>query len=204
MKNRFNRCWKRAMLRGVHYGDHHGRFEQLYRIQDPWKMDSDAERFRFQKTNELIRTYIGHVDALLEIGCGEGHQTSRLGEVSANVFAIDISNRAIIRARQRYPRATYDVGGVFSAPLLSSHSFDLGAACEVLYYIREIPKFLARMEQLERFCLVTYVSVHHDRLAAALANIVNPHFVDFEYHETRWHAAWWSTAGTSAADAGHT
>jgi SAM-dependent methyltransferase len=200
MKSPFSNLWKRAMLKGIHYRDQYGRFDQLYRIQDPWKMESDAERFRFEKTNELIRSYIGPVNTLLEIGCGEGHQTSKFGEVSSSVFAIDISERAIKRARQRYPRATYGTGDIFTAPLLNSYAFDLVAACEVLYYIREVPRFLARMEQLGRFCLVTYVSVHHHKLAAVLAKIVDQHSAEFEYHGTRWHAVWWSTARNSDAD----
>jgi 2-polyprenyl-3-methyl-5-hydroxy-6-metoxy-1,4-benzoquinol methylase len=192
MKSFLRSLWSRAILRGIHYRDLHSRFDQLYRIQDPWRMDNESERFRFEETNRLIQANIGPTNTLLEIGCGEGHQTAKLGELCKNVYAIDISARAIDRAKQRYRQATFDVGDVFTAPVLKSiQPFDLVLACEVLYYVRNVPDFLARMEQLGRSCFVTYVSVQGPSLSPILAAIPHRQTAEFEYNQTRWYAVWW-------------
>jgi trans-aconitate methyltransferase len=155
-------------------------------------METESEQFRFEETNRLIRTNIGPIQSLLEIGCGEGHQTSKLGELCPDVYAIDISARAVERAKHRYPRANFDVGDVFTAPILKSiPRLDLVVACEVLYYVRDVPEFLARMEQVARSCFVTYVSVQESQLAPILGTIVHRQTATFEYDQTRWYAAWW-------------
>jgi predicted TPR repeat methyltransferase len=161
-------------------------------------MDTEAEKFRFEETNRLIRTNIGKIGTLLEIGCGEGHQTAKLGELCDKVYAIDISERAVERAKERYSGATFAIGDVFSAPILNSTPrFDLVVACEVLYYVSDVPEFLARMEQLGRSCFVTYVSVQEAQLAPILATLPNLQSTEFNYNQTRWYAAWWSGQSNS-------
>lgn len=183
------------MLRGIHYRDQHARFEQLYRIQDPWHMNTELEQFRFEQTNRLIRSNFGSIDTLLEVGCGEGHQTARLTELSTKLYAIDISARAVERARHRCPNVTFGVGDIFGAPILqSAPRFDLVVACEVLYYIRDVPEALQRMQQLARSCFVTYISTQHSHLASSLAQIPQRQTIEFEHNGTLWHAAWWSVA----------
>ena len=66
--NMLRGLWSRISLRGVHYSDRHGRLDSLYRIRDPWGMETEREEFRFKETNRLIKTHIGHVATLLEIG----------------------------------------------------------------------------------------------------------------------------------------
>lgn len=180
------------MLRGIHYRDQHARFDQLYRIENPWDMDNESERFRFEETNRLIRLHLGKIGTLLEIGCGEGHQTTRLANVCEKMHAIDISSRAIERAKQRCPGVAFDVGDVFTAPILRSvQTFDLVVACEVLYYMRDVPAVLGQMEQIGRSCFVTYVSTHHPELEASLNRIPQQQRAEFEHNQIRWHAVWW-------------
>src|ERR1700690_629579 len=146
MREFLRNVWTRAMLRGIHYRDRHARFDQLYKLQDPWHMDTESEKFRFEEKNRLIRMKVRPIETLLEIGCGEGHQTAKLAELCKNIYAIDISGRAVERAKQRCAQASFGVGDVFSAPILKSMPrVDLVVACEVLYYMSDVPAVLARM-----------------------------------------------------------
>lgn len=163
-------------------------------------MGTESEKFRFEETNRLIRTHIGPVNTMLEIGCGEGHQTSRLADLGSKLFAIDISGRAIERAKRRCPKAMFGVGDVFSAPILGSvPRFDLVVACEVLYYMRDVPAVLARMEQLGRSCFVTYVDAQRLELASVLDQMPRRQTAEFGHNQIIWHAVWWSVdSGTQA------
>jgi trans-aconitate methyltransferase len=190
------------MLRGIHYRDRHRRFDQLYRIEDPWHMDNESERFRFEETNRLIQKHFGHIETLLEIGCGEGHQTAKLAELCSQTYAIDISSRAVERARQRCPQVTFSVGDVFSASILKSTTrFELVVACEVLYYMRDIPAVLARMEKLGRECFVTYVDEQRAELDPALERIPHRQTTEFTNKGISWHAAWWTVMPETKAQA---
>lgn len=181
------------MLRRIQYRDRFSRFDQLYRVENPWHMDNDSERFRFAETNRLIQMHFGHVDSLLEIGCGEGHQTLELAGLCNKIYAIDISSRAVERAKRRYPQGIISVGDVFHAPILQpSARFSLVVACEVLYYTRDISAVLARMEQLGSSCFITYVSTQHAELVAPLSRIPGLQSIEFQHDQVRWHAAWWS------------
>jgi 2-polyprenyl-3-methyl-5-hydroxy-6-metoxy-1,4-benzoquinol methylase len=193
MREFLRNLWTRAILRGIHHRDRFSRFDHLYRIENPWHMDSDSEMFRFEETNRLIRMHFAAVDTLLEIGCGEGHQTAKLAELSNRIYAIDISGRAVERARQRCPNGIFSVGDIFSAPILgSAQRFDLVVACEVLYYTRNVSAVLARMEQLGRSCFVTYVSTQHTELDSPLKRIPGRQSTEFKHNNVCWHAVWWT------------
>src|SRR4051812_34342504 len=92
------RLWTRVMLRGVHYRDRHQQLDMLYRVRDPWNLDSPREHFRFEETNRLITREFGHVPNLLELGCGEGYQSRHLEKVCDRLHGCDISANAVERA----------------------------------------------------------------------------------------------------------
>ena len=64
--------WARLVLHDIHFSDKYDRLDALYRIRDPWEMDTEPQRFRFRETNRLIDEHFGRVGSLLEVGCGEG------------------------------------------------------------------------------------------------------------------------------------
>ena len=90
--------WARAVLHNVHYGDRHERLDALYRVNDPWGLDSPGELFRFEQTNRVIAREFAPVGDLLEIGCGEGHQSRHLAQACGRLHGCDISPRAVGRA----------------------------------------------------------------------------------------------------------
>src|SRR2546422_10776958 len=90
--------WKRFALRDVRYSNDYKKLNTFYTVPDPWLMSSPAEQFRFRETNRLIVAKFGRVASLLEIGCGEGHQSVYLQHVCNRLIGLDVSARAVKRA----------------------------------------------------------------------------------------------------------
>jgi SAM-dependent methyltransferase len=162
------RVTTRALLRGVHFGSRYRRLELLYWLRDPWDLDSERQHVRFREVNRLIEESFGHVGRILEIGCGEGHQSQELLRVCDELVGTDVSAKAVARARARCPQATFVVGDVFGGTTLQSERFDVVLACEVLYYVRDVRAAVARLSELGDACLVSY----YDRPAEELDPVV--------------------------------
>ena len=127
------RLWMKYALRGVGGNDNHARLDLAYRMPDPWNMDSPMERARFEATNGVIEQAFGRVGSVLEIGCGEGHQTQYLARLSDEQYGLDVSPAAIERARVRLPQAHFAAVDLFQQPWGEERQrFDLVTACEVL------------------------------------------------------------------------
>lgn len=188
------RIWMKYALRGAG-NDNHARLDLAYRMEDPWNMDSALEQARFQATNDIIAQAFGHVGSLLELGCGEGHQTEHLARVSHEQYAIDISPQAIERARRRLPRAHFAATDVFHLPWdRESERFDLVTACEMLYYLSDPGATIARMRALGRNGLVTFFAPACGVLGPHLDSIPGLHKDWFHHGRTAWLVAWWRDA----------
>lgn len=188
------RLWMKYAMRGVTVADNYTRLNLAYSLADPWNMDSALERARFEATNEMVNRNFGPVHSLLEIGCGEGHQSAHLRLLADRIYGIDVSARAIERARLRVPDGTFAACDIAGQPWGDEVGrFDLVVACEVLYYIKDIPATVARMRHLGRGGFVTFF--------APAMGIVNPHLGGIpgiqkdwmQAYGTTWLAAWWRT-----------
>lgn len=161
--NPIARYWKRWNLQRAYAGDRSA-LNRLYLLGDPWQLEAAGERFRFEQTARIIRERIGtHFDTLLEIGCGEGLQTEYFAPFARNVVGLDLSSKAINRARARkLPNASFSIGDLLNWKCDSR--FDLVMACEVLYYLQDLDEAYAKLECLGKNCLVTYHQGAFDRL----------------------------------------
>jgi 2-polyprenyl-3-methyl-5-hydroxy-6-metoxy-1,4-benzoquinol methylase len=184
--------WVRLTLRRVHYTDRAGKLDLLYMVEDPWRLQSAKEQARFAWTNQLVAAQFGRPATILEIGCGEGYQSQHLARACDRLYGIDVSARAVRRARRRCPEARFTAGDPFSFQLADMPpKVDLVVACEVIYYVKDVQRFIDRLSQLGRAALVTY----YQGQAAAL----DPHFAgkpdcqreQFHYDDTEWNAVWW-------------
>ena len=160
------KAWRRLVARKLTASDDYRRLDRFYAMEDPWELGSGREQLRFTQTNAIIEDRLGHVGSVLEVGCGEGHQSLHLAKVCDRVTGIDVSERAVARARARMPGAEFLVGDVASLSA-TPRRFELVVACEVLYYVKDIPATLARMSELGEACLVTFF--------CPSARIVAPH-----------------------------
>jgi SAM-dependent methyltransferase len=184
--------WKRVALRQVHYADRADKLDMLYWVEDPWHMESAKEQARFEWTNRLISAHLSPVGSVLEIGCGEGHQSQHLSQICDQLYGIDVSARAVNRARNRCPAGQFAVGDPFTFDLPQMPSpVGLVAACEVLYYIKDVPRFLTRISELGRTCLVTYYQGQAEALDPHFAALPDKRREQFRCDDTEWNAVWW-------------
>lgn len=186
------RLWMKYALREVSGSDNHAQLDRIYALEDPWNMDSAQETARFEATNALIERHFGRVGDLLEIGCGEGHQTRWLARVSERQYALDVSARAVERARQRVPKAQFHIGDVFTQSWTPPGGrFDLVTACDVLYYLSDPAATLAQMRRIGRAGLVTFYAPACGRVAPAVNAIPGVQRDWFSHGHVAWLAAWW-------------
>ena len=192
---RLRRLWMKYAMKGVAGADAHERLDRAYVVEDPWNMESELEESRFRWTNELILSRFGPLESLLEIGCGEGHQTRHLRNVARHVYGIDVSARAVARARSRVPTAQFAVAKLDAQPWGGPAArYDLVTACEVLYYVSDIEATVERMSRLGRHCLVTVFAPAGPRVWPALRERMADRR---DWHccgSTVWLAGWWSNA----------
>jgi len=192
----FKQLWVRALQRGTAYAGRSKRFEALYKVADPWNMLSEREQFRFIETNRIIESEVGHVDTLLEVGCGEGHQSQFLQRVCRSLSGFDVSANAVKRASARCPRARFSVADIQSYP--EDERFDLVVACEILYYVPDVRAAVQRMSKLGSACLVTYLQAGPCQLDPFLTDIEGLQRRTVEFGDTSWQVVWWKSAEAGA------
>jgi 2-polyprenyl-3-methyl-5-hydroxy-6-metoxy-1,4-benzoquinol methylase len=193
------RTWMKYALRGVGQADAHRRLDLAYKVRDPWKMESPQEQFRFAETTRIVRERLvapaARVGSILEIGCGEGHQTEHLATLCDHVTGIDVSATAVERARQRLPRATFAAGDLFAQPWVDEVGrFDIVTAFEVLYYLSDVPKTLRAMDRLGKACIVTYFAPAARVVEAHVEKMPIAGRETFRFGDTEWKAAWWRSS----------
>ena len=66
-----------------------------------------------------------HRAALLDIPCGDGFWTSVMARLGFNARGIDLSPTGVAKARERYPRLTFDHGDAEQALPVPERSFDV-------------------------------------------------------------------------------
>jgi hypothetical protein len=177
---------------GMRYRDEGGRFDRLYLVRDPWSLNCEREKFRFRETNRVIRKNFGHPHKLLELGCGEGLQSSELQKVCDHLYGIDASERAIRRAKRRCPQATFSVADACGPPQsLPSTRFNLVTACEILYYMTDVAGALKRVSELGQECLISYWHGVRVGMDEHVRGIPGVHLETVSYQDFSWTLAWW-------------
>jgi SAM-dependent methyltransferase len=162
-------------------------FDDLYEgSEDPWSFaTSEYEREKYAHT--LASLGAPRFERALEVGCSVGVFTELLAGVTEELVAIDVSKRALVRARRRLQGRR----GVRFVPVsfpedLPEGPWDLIVCSEILYYLDR--EAFAHAEDRLRACLEagsTVVAVHwraatltypllgdevHDRLVAVLGD----------------------------------
>lgn len=187
------RSWMKYAMRGVGGADNYARLDLAYSVSDPWNLDSPMERARFDGTDRIVSAAFGRVGSILELGCGEGHQTEHFAALADQVYGLDVSDNAIARARSRLPQAQFAVADAASQPWGDTRGrFDLVTACEMLYYVRDIDATLERMSHLGRACLVTVFAPALRRVGPHLERLPQQLHKDWIWHGgTVWLVCWW-------------
>ncbi|MEU8109280.1 class I SAM-dependent methyltransferase [Nonomuraea muscovyensis] len=126
-------------------------FDWWHRSPDPWRLGTDGyERHKYEAT-------LGQVPArayrrILEVGCSEGVFTGLLASAhpQADIMAIDISHRALLRARDRTRGAAARTALVQAdlVTLATGRDFDLVFCAETLYYVGRPDRLRRASERL--------------------------------------------------------
>ena len=191
------RRWRaRSFGHGVSEPQTRARLETIYSQVDPWAMDSPREQHRFAVTNRILRRELlgerERVPALLEIGCGEGHQALHLRPLCERYTGIDVVEVAVARARARIPDGEFIVGDLRAQPWAHAVArYDVVTACEALFCFADIPGTLAIMSRIGRACLVTWHQPATHLMERPLAKLGGVHREIIRHEATTWHVAWW-------------
>jgi SAM-dependent methyltransferase len=167
-----------------------------YETPDPWNMAGDKEQYRFAETNRLIVDQViapaRKLRTILEIGCGEGHQSEHLARLCDQLTGIDVVAAAVARARGRVPRAELIVGELEAQPWADERGrFDLVTAFEVACFFRDLPSLFRTMSRLGRVCMITYHRPGEPLIEPALRALPLAGRAAFSFGATEWRAAWW-------------
>jgi 2-polyprenyl-3-methyl-5-hydroxy-6-metoxy-1,4-benzoquinol methylase len=189
---RLRRNW-RALRAGLWFRPGaYRRMDRLYLLEDPWQLASPTERKRFARTNAVIARIAPGCATLLEVGSGEGIQTSALMDVATRVTGIEVSEMAVARARERVPDAEFLVGRAEDAArMLGGRRFDLITACEMLYYAPDAGHVLDALKALSPRILVTAYDKRAGGLSAHLQGDGWSRLEDFVEDGVRWRCHLW-------------
>jgi SAM-dependent methyltransferase len=130
-----------------------GDFEGLYRdCADPWhqsRSDHTKDSRRALAVNWCQRLRSEHHSArVMELGCGFGHLSKALQDLSFNAVGVDISRTAIEQARQLNPNTTFVEGALSDFDFLRRFDPDIFLMAEITWYILDdLDLFLRNLRQ---------------------------------------------------------
>jgi 2-polyprenyl-3-methyl-5-hydroxy-6-metoxy-1,4-benzoquinol methylase len=127
-------------------------FENVFSTEDPWKLNGRQEQFRYKIVMKYIRkNFLNSVLRVLELGCAEGNFTEYLVKEEYKITAVDISERAIERAKKKnLPNTEFVCADMLD--YIANHDisrFDVVLLMEVIYYFSKENKIIL-LEQLHK------------------------------------------------------
>ena len=119
---------------------------------------------------------------------------SNLEQLCERLTGLDVSARAVGRARERCPTSRFLVGDIFCDEVGALRPFDLVVASEVIYYMNDVPAALERMRALGRHGFITYLQDEMKNLDQEVMRAC-PGAVSevIEFKEGVWRVMWWSS-----------
>ncbi len=134
--------------------------------------------------------------AILDLGCGNGCMTEKLGRIAPRCVGMDMSKSGLEIARQRAPSIEFVEGAIETElPDALRGSFDLVTACEVIEHLFLPRQLFARAREALRPGGVFIVSTPYHGYWKNLALAISGKF-DFHWHPLRdyGHIKFFSTA----------
>lgn len=127
-------------------------FDKLYNnSEEPWGFSFRvAQQYRYNAYLQTLKQFSDNdkYSSVLDIGCSQGQFTAMLQGIASNISAIDISEMAIQRAKEKYDdckKIRFEVGSLPSLKY-GNEQFDLVLALEVLYYLEKEERIKALKE----------------------------------------------------------
>src|SRR6266404_632053 len=87
---------------------------------------------------------------VLDLACGEGYGSSLLAKTAESVVGIDIDERAIKHARNKYIKQNleFKVGSITEVPITGERLFEVAVCFEALEHIEDHRKLLSEVKRL--------------------------------------------------------
>ena len=115
-------------------------------------MEADRKRGgNICRFSHIVEMLVPNAD-ILDVGCLNGNLYNFIEEKRRNIGSftgIDLSDKLIERAKQRFPDQKWQVADCYSLPF-EDNSFDVVTALEVMEHIEEPKKMLAEMMRVTR------------------------------------------------------
>lgn len=135
-------------------GKYIGKIEEMYqKFSNPWHQLEDADNSYSRLDTVLSLKKLGAA-SVLEIGCGLGAFTQYLALNLPNVTIVgmDISDTAIKKARERYPKIEFMVGDLCEidkviCEIKENYSFDVIILSEIMWFIlKDLKKIIEKLQ----------------------------------------------------------
>jgi len=112
-----------------------GRFDDMYRQSSvvPWEQDKRSFEWYADLCLGVLNSHKPY-GQLLDIGCGLGYFTHRLGACSEKQTGWDISESAVESAKALFPNIEFEARDI-SQPLNIEMQYDIICARELLWYV---------------------------------------------------------------------
>jgi 2-polyprenyl-3-methyl-5-hydroxy-6-metoxy-1,4-benzoquinol methylase len=129
---------KRNVNEYLLYNNEKNSFEDLYLVEDPWKLSGKQEQFRYRLVINYIKKNFQKTGLkILEFGCSEGNFTEHISKYDYKITAVDISETAIERAKKKnIPDAEFiSCDMIEFVNTREINKFDLILLMECIYYL---------------------------------------------------------------------
>ncbi len=142
-------------------------WDAVFSREDPWDYSNDYEQEKYGHTLEMIPE--DSSSSVLELGCAEGLFTEMLSAIAGNVLAVDISERALERARKRcsgLENVRFEQHDI--AQGVPAGKYALIICSELLYYLRDgqaVARFAHQLTQalpIGGYLLMTHANMVSD------------------------------------------
>src|SRR5437870_12760843 len=111
--------------------------------EDLWAaLPGELEPYALALRHDFLVRHLERRQRVLEVGCGEGTFTAILAEAGAAPLGIDISERALERARARHPGLDFRLAREDAPLAFDDASFDVVWASEVLAHVGDTARFV--------------------------------------------------------------
>lgn len=129
-----------------------GEFDQMYQDHtDPWEQTT-REHYASEKAvaiNLLARLQAeSSVRRVVELGCGFGDFTARITDLGLSAVGMDISETAVLKARERHSSTEFVTGSISDHGLIKNLAPDVIVMAEITWYV--LNELAAFVEFLKR------------------------------------------------------
>jgi SAM-dependent methyltransferase len=118
--------------------------------EDVWADAPDGPPWAWKWRSGLLSAEARAGERVLDLGCGAGHFLSLLRGVGADPVGVDLSERALVRARAREPSAETHLLGADGSIPLAHGSIDLVWCSEVIEHVADVGGLLAEIRRVLR------------------------------------------------------